>query len=93
MSTEYSFITSGPALNREHKQADAWLPQSHLNFVKCLHIEGGLTEHYPTWQIGSNMLGAPPRRGAQGCDLVVTTVGDLSPKTYYHVSYNIYLIN
>ena len=51
MSTEYGFITSGPALNREHKRADAWLPQSHLNFVKCLHIEGGLTEHYPTWQI------------------------------------------
>ena len=42
-------------------------------------------EHYSTWQIGSNMLGATPRRGAQGCDLVVTTLGHLSLKTDYHV--------
>ena len=88
MNTEYGFITSGPALNREHKRADAWLPQSHLNFLKCLHIE-----HYSTWHIGSNMLGAMPRRGAQGCGLVVTTVGHLSMKTYYHVFNDIYLIN
>ena len=26
---QVGFITSGPALNREHKRADAWLPQSH----------------------------------------------------------------
>ena len=61
--------------------------------MKCMHIEGGLTEHYPTWQIGSNMLGAPPCRGPQGGGLVVTTVGYLSLKMYYHVSYDIYLIN
>ena len=50
-------------------------------------------EQYPTWQISSNMLGAPPCRGPQGCDLVVTTVVYLSLKNYYHVSYDIYLIN